>query len=131
ESEGPGMGSEFRIRVPRTIAASLVGAAETGIADRGENVPIPRRRILVVDDSYLNAASLEKLLIALGQDVQTAHDGRQALETAREYRPDVILLDIGLPVLDGYEVARLCRQDPELQNATLVAMTGYGKAEDR
>jgi two-component system CheB/CheR fusion protein len=131
ESEGPGMGTEFRISVPRAPVASPVVSAETGTVDREEDVPIPRRRILVVDDSLLNAASLEKLLIALGQDVRTAHDGREAIETAREYRPDVILLDIGLPVMDGYEVARLCRRDPELQEATLVAMTGYGKAEDR
>jgi PAS domain S-box-containing protein len=131
QSEGPGMGTEFRIRVPRPPAASPVVSQGAGTVDRGEDVPIPRRRILVVDDSLLNAASLEKLLIALGQDVRTAHDGREALEIAREYRPDVVLLDIGLPVVDGYEVARLCRGDRELQKATLVAMTGYGKAEDR
>ena len=89
------------------------------------------RRVLVVDDNLQNAASLEKLLIALGQEVETAHDGQQALELARTYQPDIVLLDIGLPVMDGYEVARLCRQDPRLQKITLVAMTGYGKDEDK
>ena len=85
----------------------------------------------MVDDSLLNAASLEKLLIALGQEVRTAHDGEKALETARAYQPDVMLLDIGLPVMDGYEVARLCRKEPGLKQTILVAMTGYGKAEDK
>ena len=109
------MGSEFTIRIPRPQAASVDPSRvkpEKPIADRA--CTIPRRRILVVDDSLLNAASLEKLLIALGQEVRTAHDGKQALEMARDYQPDVMLLDIGLPVIDGYEVARLCRQEPAL-----------------
>jgi PAS domain S-box-containing protein len=130
-SAGPGMGSEFTICIPRPPAASVVVADETGKTSHGQSARLPRRRILVVDDSLLNAASLERLLVALGQDVRTAHDGKQALEAAREYRPDVVLLDIGLPVMDGYEVARRCRQEPRLQKTTLVAMTGYGKAEDR
>jgi PAS domain S-box-containing protein len=130
-SEGLGMGSEFTIRVPLPEPASMICSDETGKTAHGQNMQIPRRRILVVDDSLLNAASLEKLLIALGQDVRTAHDGEKALEMARDFLPDVILLDIGLPVLDGYEVARLCRQEPGLQKTILVAMTGYGKAEDK
>ena len=92
---------------------------------------MPAARILVVDDNLKNASSLEKLLLALGQEVHTAHDGQQALEIARNQHPDVILLDIGLPVMDGYEVARRCRIDPQLQKITLVAMTGYGQEQDR
>ncbi len=69
--------------------------------------------------------------VALGQEVYIAHDGQQALEMARRHQPDVILLDIGLPLMDGYEVALLCREEPKLQQITLVAMTGYGKEEDR
>jgi CheY-like chemotaxis protein/anti-sigma regulatory factor (Ser/Thr protein kinase) len=130
-SEGLGMGSEFTIRVPRAEPASMICSHETGKTAQEQKMEIPRRRILVVDDSLLNAASLEKLLIALGQEVRTAHDGEKALEMARDFLPDVILLDIGLPVLDGYEVARLCRQEPGLQKTILVAMTGYGKAEDK
>jgi PAS domain S-box-containing protein len=131
KSDGPGMGSEFTIRVPRPQAPSVMSSAETGKTGRGPSVQVPRRRILVVDDSLLNAASLEKLLIALGQEVRTAHDGEKALEMARAFLPDVMLLDIGLPVVDGYEVARLCRLEPRLQKTILVAMTGYGKAEDK
>ena len=92
---------------------------------------LPRRRILVVDDNRSNAPSLDVLLRALGQDVHTAYDGQTALELARQHHPDVVLLDIGLPVMDGYEVARRCRQEPGLEHMTLVAMTGYGKEEDR
>ncbi len=129
-SAGPGKGSEFSIRIPipkRSVAAP--GQTRKNEPEQTRN--LPRRRILVVDDNLRNAASLEKLLIALGQEVYTAHDGQRALEMARSHPLDVILLDIGLPVMDGYEVARVCRQDPELQRITLVAMTGYGKDEDK
>ena len=94
-------------------------------------VELPRRRILVVDDKRSNAQSLELLLRALGQEVFTAFDGQTALEMASQHHPDVVLLDIGLPVIDGYEVARRCRARPELQPMTLVAMTGYGQDSDR
>jgi CheY-like chemotaxis protein len=92
---------------------------------------LPRRQILVVDDNRSNAQSLELLLRALGQDVYTAFDGPEALEMARKYQPEVILLDIGLPIMDGYEVVRLCRKDPKLEVLTVVAMTGYGQDSDR
>jgi PAS domain S-box-containing protein len=130
ESDGPGKGSEFTVRIPLP-AGPPVTADDSGKDRREDDVPLPRLRILVVDDSLINAASLEKLLVALGQDVQTAHDGQQALELARNYQPDVVFLDIGLPVMDGYEVARRCRRDPALERITLVAMSGYGKEEDR
>jgi PAS domain S-box-containing protein len=129
-SEGPGKGSEFTIRIP--LANSSAAAAVLAKSPVSEStLEIPRRRILVVDDNLTNATSLEKLLVALGQEVFTAHDGRKALEIARSQSPDVVLLDIGLPVMDGYEVARLCREEPALKSITLVAMTGYGKDEDR
>ncbi len=129
-SEGPGKGSEFTIRLPLADSSIMIPDA-TEKLDGAADFHLPRRRILVVDDNLRNASSLEKLLLALGQEVQTANDGQQALELARQSRPDVILLDIGLPLMDGYEVARLCRKEPELQKTTLVAMTGYGKDEDR
>jgi PAS domain S-box-containing protein len=129
-SDGPGTGSEFTVRIP--FSKSWPGAAgQTKRDGPGHVVEIPRRRILVVDDNLTNATSLERLLVALGQEVHTAHDGQQALEMVRSLAPDIVLLDIGLPVMDGYEVARLCREAPELRRITLVAMTGYGKEEDR
>jgi CheY-like chemotaxis protein len=85
----------------------------------------------VVDDNQNNANSLGVLLRTLGQDVEEAYDGLTALELACRHRPDVILLDIGLPGMDGYEVARRCRQEKDLEQTMLVAMTGYGKEEDR
>jgi CheY-like chemotaxis protein len=72
-----------------------------------------------------------RLLESYGYQVRTAHDGPSALEIALEYRPDVVLLDIGLPEMDGYEVAKRMRQDPALQKAVLVAVTGYGLESDR
>ncbi len=129
-SEGLGKGSEFTIRIP-VSESSLTSGKNTKALAHDPTRPLPRRSILVVDDNLRNAASLAKLLIALGQDVHTAHDGLEALEMARVHRPSVILLDIGLPSMDGYEVARFCRQDPALCTVILVAMTGYGKADDR
>ena len=85
----------------------------------------------MVDDNRCNATSLGVLLRALGQDVEMAYDGPAALELVRRRQPDLVLLDIGLPGMDGYEVARRCRQDEALRPIMLVAMTGYGKEEDR
>jgi CheY-like chemotaxis protein len=88
-------------------------------------------RVLVVDDNVDMVNILEMLLRRSGHDVRTAHDGPAALETASDYRPNVVLLDIGLPELDGYEVAKRIRQHALLQNVVLVAMTGYGQESDR
>jgi CheY-like chemotaxis protein len=92
---------------------------------------LPRRRILVVDDNRSNAQSLELLLRALGQEVYMAFEGSEAVLLAQKHRPEVILLDIGLPVMDGYEVARRCRENARFDGLTLVAMTGYGQESDR
>ncbi len=130
QSAGLGEGSEFQVRLP-LAAQSMSGAAAhiEGVLPANERLPC--RRILVVDDNRSNAQSLELLLRALGQEVYTAYDGPEALELARKYRPEVVLLDIGLPLMDGYEVARRCRKDPNLKILTVVAMTGYGQDSDR
>jgi PAS domain S-box-containing protein len=129
-SNGLSQGSEFVVHLP--VAASHRAGSHNAIAaDDPRQVQLPRRRILVVDDKRSNAQSLEVLLQALGQDVYTAFDGQEALELARQFHPDVILLDIGLPVMDGYEVARRCREEPGMPRMTLVAMTGYGQDSDR
>lgn len=88
-------------------------------------------RILVVDDNKDSAESLAILLRASGHDVRTAHDGATAVKTAIDFRPNVVLLDIGLPRMDGYEVARKMRQQSVLKNVVLVALTGYGQESDR
>ena len=130
QSEGPGRGSEFTVRLPVAAAAPNLPDADHPAAE-GPGLRLPRRRILVVDDNENNATSLGVLLRTMGQDVDEAYDGLTALELARRHRPDVILLDIGLPGMDGYEVARRCREEKDLEQTMLVAMTGYGKAEDR
>jgi CheY-like chemotaxis protein len=129
-SKGLGQGSEFVVRLP-IAAGGLAGRSQSSAADHAPSVQLPRRRILVVDDKPSNAQSLKLLLQALGQEVYTANDGLAALELARQHVPDVVLLDIGLPLMDGYEVARRCREEPTLQGMTLVAMTGYGQDSDK
>ena len=85
----------------------------------------------MVDDNVDAAQTLAMLLKASGHDVRTAYDGPTALEAALDYRPNVVLLDIGLPGLDGFEVAKRLRQQPDLSSVVLVAMTGYGQESDR
>ena len=130
-SAGPGEGSEFIVRLPVLHQAPSDEPGGDEPADADGPPRLPRRRILVVDDNRSNATSLGVLLRALGQDVEMAYDGPAALELVRRRRPDLVLLDIGLPGMDGYEVARRCREDQALRRTMLVAMTGYGKDEDR
>ncbi len=141
-SEGPGKGSEFTVRLPVLPVPVPAPEPESAFAEGTTSNPgaspvdlegdrLPRRRILVVDDNRSNATSLGVLLRALGQDVEMAYDGPTALDLIRDHQPDLVLLDIGLPGMDGYEVARRCKGDDELRRILLVAMTGYGKEEDR
>jgi len=91
----------------------------------------PSLRVLVVEDNVDAAQSLAMLLQVSGHQVRMAHTGPTALEAALDYRPNVVLLDISLPEMDGYEVAKRIRQQPVLHNVVLVAMTGYGRDADR
>lgn len=125
KSGGPGQGSEFLVRLP--LLAERVAAA--GVPPRP--APLPRRRILIVDDSRDGAESLAMLLRVLGAEVALAHTGRAALEAVAAWRPDVVLLDIGMPGMDGYEVARRIRADPDHRHISLIALTGWGQDEDR
>jgi CheY-like chemotaxis protein len=87
--------------------------------------------VLVVEDNVDNARTLSLLLRGLGCTTQEVHDGPPVIDAAKSFQPDVILLDIGLPGLDGYQIARLIRQTPELSNVRLIAVTGYGQRQDR
>jgi PAS domain S-box-containing protein len=129
-SKGLGQGSEFVVYLPRVVSTFRPEEVADDLA-LFQDSQVPPRRILVVDDKRSNAESLEVLLQTLGQEVYTAFDGKSALELARQQRPDIVLLDIGLPVMDGYEVARQCRSDAALKHLMLVAMTGYGQDSDR
>jgi len=93
--------------------------------------PLPARRILIVDDSRDGGESLAMLLRVLGAEISLAHSGRQALELVDSFKPDVVLLDIGMPGMDGYEVARRIRSNPDNRHISLIALTGWGQDEDR
>jgi CheY-like chemotaxis protein/two-component sensor histidine kinase len=129
-SVGPGQGSEFIVCLP------LAEHLESGIAhsvrpgDAEPAVP-PAVRILVVDDNQDSADSLGVVLSFLGADVRIAYDGQSALEALRTYHPSVVVLDLGMPGLDGYEVAHQVRRDPDLRDLTLIALTGWGQEQDR
>jgi two-component system CheB/CheR fusion protein len=99
-------------------------------AAAGEISSQPSLRILVVDDLVDAADSLALLLRMLGHEVQTAYDGLSAVQVAQQFKPHAVLLDIGLPRLDGYEVAMRLRRLPELQRVCLIAVSGYGRQDD-
>ncbi|MDB5746481.1 MAG: hypothetical protein JWP72_1329 [Massilia sp.] len=127
-SEAPGLGSEFEIRLPR-IDQPAAGDDDAASDDRSARAaPL---RVMVVDDNQDAAQMLATLLEVQGHAVSVEYDGRGALQRARLERPQVMLLDIGLPDTDGYALARQLRAMPELRGATLVALTGYGQDEDR
>jgi CheY-like chemotaxis protein len=128
-SDGPGRGSEFIVHLPLASHRGPTGAAPKKGGQ--ENTGLSSRRILVVDDNHDAADSLGLLLKFLGADAQVVYDGPGALEAIRTYRPAVVLLDIGMPGMKGYEVARQVRQEPDFRDIVLVALTGWGQDEDR
>ena len=129
-SPGLGLGSEFiAAPAPSSGSGSDFRCCQTGGSRHAASMP--GQRILVVDDKRDSAESLAMLLKLFGNDVRTVHDGRLALEVAAIYRPDIVLLDIGLPGLDGLEVCRCLRARMEEVEPFIVAMTGYGQDEDR
>ena len=127
-SEGAGRGSEFVVRLP-ILLTKPEGRPLSPPA--GERVPAPVRRILVVDDNRDSADSLAQLLSLTGNDTRTAHDGEEGVLLAEDFRPDVVLLDIGLPKLNGYEVCRKIREQPWGKGMAVVALTGWGQDDDR
>jgi len=127
-SGGPGQGSEFVVRLPLLAGRRAAGS---GPGAGGRPIESSARRILVVDDNGDAADSLAMLLRLMGNDVRTAPDGPAALEAARAYRPDVVLLDLGLPGMSGYEVCRRLREGHFANGPLVVALTGYGQDEDR
>ena len=139
-----GQGSEFVVRLPLRSGEWRVASGEQ--ENLGHATPAPASpsplathhsplatplRVLVVDDNVDTVLSFSMLLEAYGHDVRTAHDGPTGVQAALDYQPDVALLDIGLPGLNGYEVAKRIRQEPTLKNVVLVAVTGYGQDADR
>jgi len=126
QSEGPGRGSEFVVRLPLASPSWTAAARSTATP-----AAIVQRRILVVDDNRDAADSLGMLLQFHGADVRVVHDAAAALEALTAYRPSVVLLDIGMPGIDGYELARRARRQANGQDVTLIALTGWGQEKDR
>lgn len=126
-SAGAGQGSEFVVRLPVVETSSAMLAPPSAVAaDRAA-----RRRILVVDDNQDAAVSLALLLQMSGNETFLAHDGVEAIEVVEKQRPDVVLLDIGLPKLSGHDVCRRVRELPWGKDVVLIALTGWGQQEDR
>jgi CheY-like chemotaxis protein len=129
-SQGAGRGSEFTVRLP--LASSHETSPESEPARAGStSARRERHRILVVDDNRDSANSMCKLLTQMGHTTFTAYDGLDAVEKVGTLQPDVVLLDIGLPKLNGYEVARRLRERENGRGIVLIAVTGWGQEEDR
>jgi len=126
-SEGLGKGATFTVRLP--LSESLVADEKLPAADTQPD-KLRKLRVLVVDDNRDTATSCALLLRLLGHEVQTAFDGQDALERARDFRPQALFLDIGLPGLNGYDVAKILRQDG-FQDELMIAISGYGQPDDR
>jgi CheY-like chemotaxis protein len=133
DSEGIGKGSVFSVRLPlgsEAMASNENGGEQPRAAAR--QTPNPSARcILVVDDNMDAADSLSYLLRSFGHDVQVALNGPDALDATAAFRPDIVFLDIGMPGMDGYEVATRLRRQAGLENTVLVALSGYGSDKDR
>jgi CheY-like chemotaxis protein len=125
-SDGPGRGSEFTVWLPvladdpKPVKPIKPGTTATA-----------RRRILVTDDNQDSARSLAMLLKYSGHEVETAFDGPQAIEKAEVWRPEIMLLDLGMPEMNGYDVCRMIRQQPWGKAIRIVALTGWGQDQDR
>jgi signal transduction histidine kinase/CheY-like chemotaxis protein len=128
-SPGPGAGSQFVVRLPLSARQGGLGAVTSAV--RLPTPAVARYRILIADDNNDSATSLGILLNDAGYEVRTAGDGVQALETASQFRPNIALLDIGMPKLNGYDVARQLRAQPWGRQMRLIAITGWGGAEHR
>jgi two-component system, chemotaxis family, CheB/CheR fusion protein len=132
-SDGPGRGSEFIVTLPLANLGGVVSAdvapsdPVTTAASQGRS----GTRIVVVDDNKSHALSLQKLLQAMGHEVRVAYDGASAMKIITNFVPDFALIDLGLPRITGYDLARWLREQPQLQEVTLIAQTGWGREKDR
>ena len=127
KSEGPGKGSEFTVWLP-TAREQTTDAPSPAVEEARSDI---RRRILIVEDNADARESLGMLLEMEGHDVRTAQEGDTALKIVAEFRPEVVVLDIGLPKMDGFEVIKRLRARTDGTQPAVIAVTGYGQAEDR
>ena len=131
QSEGPGRGSEFVVRLPWAAQANVVATADPAPASTVRATLREVPRVLVVDDNEDGSTMLAKALAHNGHETRIAHDAPTALRVAAEFLPDVAVVDIGLPVMDGYELAAHLRDIPGLAGLRLIALTGYSQESDR
>ena len=127
-SEGLGRGSEFIVRLPTVAAPAL---AAQSVAARREHTHDSSKRVLIVDDNMDSADSLALLLESLGHEIATEYDGQTGLERAQAFAPDIVLLDLGMPGVDGFEVCRRLRASDSGSTLRIIAMTGWGREQDR
>jgi CheY-like chemotaxis protein len=128
-SDGQGRGTSFTVRLP--LLERFPDAAADSVVDAAPPASGRRRKILVVDDHRDSAESMEMMLDLLGNDVRVAHDGLEALVLAERFRPDVILMDVGMPNMNGYDATRRIRQESWGGTMIIIALTGWGQESDR
>jgi PAS domain S-box-containing protein len=128
-SAGLGQGSEFVVRLPTCAPPAAEWTGSEGARERVEGEPLCR--VLIADDNADAVDALATLLQLAGHQVATAHDGREAVEVAASFLPDVVMLDIGMPGMNGYEAARLIREEPWSDDVVLIAITGWGQEGDK
>jgi CheY-like chemotaxis protein len=127
-SDGEDKGSRFSVRLP-LLSVEPAPSDSASHDERSHNGP--RLRVLVVDDNVDVAQTIGWLLGDMGHDYQLVHDGQQACDVARAFQPHAVLLDIGMPTMDGYAVCRAMRQDPALAGVRLIAQSGWGQGSDK
>jgi len=127
ESGNQGAGSTFTVRLPALESRQelVPSTPENGQAVRG-----PKRSILVVDDNRDSATSMAMMLKLMGNEVHTAHDGVEAVKAANQFRPNVVLMDVGMPKLNGLDATRRIRERPWSRSVVIIALTGWGQDED-
>jgi PAS domain S-box-containing protein len=130
-SDGPDRGSEFSVRVPLAEPGAPASVRDTGVFTPARRVRSGGKRIIVVDDNADAAQYLAEALASIGHDARPIYDAPSAIEVAATFKPEVAILDIGLPVMDGYELGRRLREIPGLEGLRIMAATGYGRAADR
>ncbi len=131
ESGGKNLGAEFKILLPRSMILETPAGISATSSDSGPPITERQARILIADDNRDAADSLGMLLELAGHDVKVAHSGAAALAAGETYRPDVVILDIGMPDMSGYDVARAARRESWGRSVHLIALTGWGQASDK